>query len=809
MIYSDAQYETDAVLDHYFYHDNTAPFIALRLIQRLVSSNPTPRFIESVATAFRTGMYLSFGTGQYGDLASTVAAIFLDQEARNVLLDDDTSSGMLREPILKVTGLLRSMHFISNQRVPEIQDLEESIGQMAHTFDSVFSFFLPEFKPYGRVGEASLVSPEATLLDTPKVIGILNGVSSLVENGLSHCDGGFAPRDREGGSCKKDAYELSRGFLEFNRTTTPETQFSFETFEGPSLKGGFDNFWVSYRYTQRSGKAVPDPDPNSSGNHVLNFSQLSRTADMVSPPFTQNPNLGPYVAKFRYFSPSGIIGGGCIGYLHDKSSVWSFCDYRKSKTIPLLSSNGEWITCQFEIPTEINTFQLIMRDSTSSKADKISGDAYFDDIQVIPGSMTTCVGVHLQDVDPPGQVGYSDFVVNELATLLTAGRLDMTSRQIIRDAYDSSGSADEGLRAAQQLMLTTSEFHSTDTVRQTDSIREEYIFPEPTDKPYKAIIMVMFNGGCDSYNLLAPHTCTKGRDLYSQYIDLRETIALTRNQTNPIAASDQICETFGIHKGLPVLKDLYDDGDMLFLANTGVLSSPVTKKTYKAGTKVKLFSHNSMIEEAKRIDPLKRTRVTGVLGRMSDVLTGHGHNVNSFAIDGYSAALAGVPGVSSVPMFVVSSRGVKPFYVSEVIRKTISKLHNKTMTDSGFFGETWSSTLVNSLGVNDKLLNILPDSIETDFPDTKLGRKLEIVSKLISTRDKRGADRDTFYVEIGGFDTHDDVEERLNILFEEVNDAISALSDQLKVMKVWDNVTTIQLSDFARTLTPNGGNGKP
>jgi len=129
------------------------------------------------------------------------------------------------------------------------------------------------------------------------------------------------------------------------------------------------------------------------------------------------------------------------------------------------------------------------------------------------------------------------------------------------------------------------------------------------------------------------------------------------------------------------------------------------------------------------------------------------------------------------------------------------------MTDSGFFGETWSSTLVNSLGVNDKLLNILPNSMETDFPDTKLGKKLEIVSKLISTRDKRGADRDTFYVELGGFDTHDDVEERLNILFEEVNDAISALSDQLKVMEVWDKVTTIQLSDFARTLTPNGGNG--
>ena len=76
----DAQYETDAVLDHYFYHDNTAPFIARRLIHRLVLSNPSPRYIKSVATAFRTGRYLyEFGTGEYGDLASTVAAIYLDR----------------------------------------------------------------------------------------------------------------------------------------------------------------------------------------------------------------------------------------------------------------------------------------------------------------------------------------------------------------------------------------------------------------------------------------------------------------------------------------------------------------------------------------------------------------------------------------------------------------------------------------------------------------------------------------------------------------------------------------------------------
>ena len=52
-----------AALDHYFYHDNTAPFIAFRLIQRFTTSNPTPSYVNSVAMAFRSGSYDGIGEG--------------------------------------------------------------------------------------------------------------------------------------------------------------------------------------------------------------------------------------------------------------------------------------------------------------------------------------------------------------------------------------------------------------------------------------------------------------------------------------------------------------------------------------------------------------------------------------------------------------------------------------------------------------------------------------------------------------------------------------------------------------------------
>ncbi len=173
-------------MDHYFFHDNTAPFLALRLIQRLVMSNPAPRYIETVAEAFKSGLYVSgetsFGSGKYGDLAATFAAIYLDRAARNVLLDKDITSGGIREPLLKLMSLMRSMEF--TPVAPVIKTFSIGLGQRPYGFPSVFSFFLPEHKPFGRVGDATLVSPEAMLLVMPNIVSSLNVYSSMITHGL-------------------------------------------------------------------------------------------------------------------------------------------------------------------------------------------------------------------------------------------------------------------------------------------------------------------------------------------------------------------------------------------------------------------------------------------------------------------------------------------------------------------------------------------------------------------------------------------------------------------------------------------------
>lgn len=207
----DAEYETEANLHHIFWHKNTAPFIAYRLIQRFSTSNPSPRFVRAVSEAFRTGecngqVY----SGEYGDLGSTIACVLLDREARSTSLDLDPIHGVMREPLLKVLHLMRSMDYVPegghDVREIELKAMTDRIGMQAHDSPSVFNFYEWNFQPNGMIADAGLVSPEAGLGNTPLMLGFLNGVRSLVSNGLLHpnCDDKSAfGSSKYGGSCTK------------------------------------------------------------------------------------------------------------------------------------------------------------------------------------------------------------------------------------------------------------------------------------------------------------------------------------------------------------------------------------------------------------------------------------------------------------------------------------------------------------------------------------------------------------------------------------------------------------------------------
>ena len=204
-----AMHETDALIDTLFEHDNMGPFLAIRLIQRLVTSNPSPRYVRVVAEAFASGTYANHTfSGKYGDMSATITAILLDREARSSTVDADPNHGQLREPLLKVLHLMRSMEYESKEGIEiQLQQMVEKIGQGAYQQPNVFSFYLPDYSPDGPVADRRLVSPEAQLGTAPFVIGYLNGMDGLIQHGLTDCDLGFGDEVWSNGQPDKCAEE--------------------------------------------------------------------------------------------------------------------------------------------------------------------------------------------------------------------------------------------------------------------------------------------------------------------------------------------------------------------------------------------------------------------------------------------------------------------------------------------------------------------------------------------------------------------------------------------------------------------------
>ena len=178
-----ATQEIEALLEHLVYHPNTAPFISHRLIQRFVTSSPSTAYVQSVATAFRTGRYGRSYSGEYGDLGATMAAILLHPEARA-----SQDAGALREPLVKLVHFLRAMEFEDASRRDLLFELfQDRIGQEPFASPTVFNFYMPDYElPSGHI------APEFQIFDSAGLVNFLNGMFSLIDyQGVTDCKYGF------------------------------------------------------------------------------------------------------------------------------------------------------------------------------------------------------------------------------------------------------------------------------------------------------------------------------------------------------------------------------------------------------------------------------------------------------------------------------------------------------------------------------------------------------------------------------------------------------------------------------------------
>lgn len=170
--------ELKQALDLIFNHPNVGPFIGRQLIQRLVTSNPSPAYVGRVAAVFANN-----GAGERGNLQSVIRAVLMDPEARDAALARQARYGHLREPMIRFVTALRAFNATSPTGRFAASNLHNEIGQGPFRSPSVFNFFEPHFSQPGPIANLGLYSPEFQISTERWVASYSNVMRNLVRSG--------------------------------------------------------------------------------------------------------------------------------------------------------------------------------------------------------------------------------------------------------------------------------------------------------------------------------------------------------------------------------------------------------------------------------------------------------------------------------------------------------------------------------------------------------------------------------------------------------------------------------------------------
>ncbi len=175
----DALGDLRIALDTLANHPNVGPFISKQLIQRLVTSNPSPGYVRDVATVWNNN-----GAGVRGDLKAVLRAILTHPETKIL----SNTQGKVREPVLRLSAYLRAFPHASdtgNWRVGNTDNVATSLGQTPLRSPSVFNFYRPGYVPPGTLtAAAGLVAPEMQLVNESSVSAWVNYMRDNLTSGV-------------------------------------------------------------------------------------------------------------------------------------------------------------------------------------------------------------------------------------------------------------------------------------------------------------------------------------------------------------------------------------------------------------------------------------------------------------------------------------------------------------------------------------------------------------------------------------------------------------------------------------------------
>lgn len=328
---------------------------------------------------------------------------------------------------------------------------------------------------------------------------------------------------------------------------------------------------------------------------------------------------------------------------------------------------------------------------------------------------------------------------------------------------------------------------------------------------YKALVCIFLNGGNDHGNTLVPYDSTN----YSAYQTIRDSLATPQASLADTLLVPGTALPDGLKlamaPSMTALKPLFDQGKLAVQLNVGPLVVPTTLAQYKSKSvplPPKLFSHNDQQSVWQSSKPEGSTSGWG--GRIGDLFLNSNatSSLTCMSVTGNAVYLAGQQAVQYqvTPSGAVPIKGAKSsLYGSSACAAELQALITQSrshsleneyarVTKRSMDTEALVTTAVNSA-----------PAFTTAFDATNsLARQLQMVAKMIASRDLLGVSRQVFFVSLNGFDVHDNLSVQHPALLTSVSDAMRSFYDVTVELGLANSVTAFTASDFGRTLTSNG-----
>ncbi len=336
------------------------------------------------------------------------------------------------------------------------------------------------------------------------------------------------------------------------------------------------------------------------------------------------------------------------------------------------------------------------------------------------------------------------------------------------------------------------------------------------DGEYKAIVCVLLEGGCDAFNMVAPTQ----NDAYGDYKAVRQDISLNQNELLSFTHTNQNglnTLAYGMRNNMTQMHQLFEAKKLSIIANVGTLVKPVTQSEVLNGAAVptQLFAHNTqralwMMGNAKDIEK------NGWAGRTADLFYPTPNPYFNITVGGNNIMQSGANVESlgfsdaSISPDTMEYYGFGPKSGGGGLGSVYQKIYEQQQSANHKLLATFAKRRVAKLSQQITLKDLFTgvenfDSFTTGVHETgvSLGKQLELVAQILYIIDNFPGKnkRQIFFVNHHGWDTHDgDNEHQVAYL----SDSLGAFNTALEKMGIANSVTTFTISDFGRSLTPNG-----